>query len=484
MTVPVDTLRSVRIVSVRVFALCLVALAAASPASAASAPGKGASRALAFRVVLPNGEEDVVGEAKAPPAKLASSGGLQYGDGVLTTGAVWARARAAGGRVATASAAATLRTVALFGGEITVGAISTKAFAEATARRAKGGLGGSWLAGVTILGQSVRAGPNVRVPLADWGYAVLLEQSVVRDSRRRVGRRTAVTGMRLHLTKEHGGLPAGTEIMIGYAEAAAMVRKQPAAPAPTVTEPPAAPVAPPKGPKRDPERQPPGSQPKPPPIVQAPPPEVRPQITGDGYVFPVYGPASFTDDFQAPRAATGWHHGNDIFAPAGAPILAVTDGTLFLVGWNDLGGNRLWLRDNQGNEYYYAHLSAFSPLAFDGSVVKAGDVIGFVGTTGDAVGTPPHLHFEIHPAALLGLGYDGVINPYQYLLAWRRVANATFDWGASQPGKAPAPGIVLLQAEDIAAASGLDPEALAEAFAMPELFGEGLPAGEPLLSGD
>ena len=246
---------------------------------------------------------------------------------------------------------------------------------------------------------------------------------------------------------------------------------------------PAAPSAPPKGPKRDPERPPPGAQPKPPPIVQAPPPEVRPQITGEGYVFPVYGPASFTDDFAAARAATGWHHGNDIFAPVGAPILAIADGTLFLVGWNDIGGNRLWLRDNQGNEYYYAHLSAFSPLAYHGSRVRAGDVIGFVGATGDAVGTPPHLHFEIHPAALLGLGYDGVINPYSYLLAWRRVADATFDWGAVKPGQAPAPGLVLLQAEDISPASGLDPEALAEAFAMPELFGEGLPSGEPAIVG-
>ena len=197
--------------------------------------------------------------------------------------------------------------------------------------------------------------------------------------------------------------------------------------------------------------------------MQNPPPRVKPRFTADGYVFPVYGPSSFTDDFAAARALTGWHHGNDIFAPAGAPILAVTDGTLFLVGWNDIGGNRLWLRDTEGNEFYYAHLSAFSPLAFNGSRVRAGDVIGFVGTSGDAVGTPPHLHFEIHPAALLGLGYDGVINPYRYLLAWQRLVDASFDWGEIEPGDAPAPAAVILQAEDIATTSGLDPVALARA---------------------
>ena len=59
-------------------------------------------------------------------------------------------------------------------------------------------------------------------------------------------------------------------------------------------------------------------------------------------------------------------------------------GTVFSVGWNDLGGYRLWLRDRQGNQFYYAHLSAFSPLAVDGTEVRAGDVIGFVGNTGDA----------------------------------------------------------------------------------------------------
>jgi murein DD-endopeptidase MepM/ murein hydrolase activator NlpD len=141
-------------------------------------------------------------------------------------------------------------------------------------------------------------------------------------------------------------------------------------------------------------------------------------LAGGGYVFPVAGEASFSDDFGVPRTTT-WHHGNDIFAPTGTPLVAVADGSLFNVGWNDVGGNRLWLRDVAGNEFYYAHLSGFSPLARDGALVRAGDVIGFVGDTGDAEGTSPHVHFEIHPPELSAQGYDGVVNPYPYLVAWR-----------------------------------------------------------------
>ncbi|MBA2614678.1 MAG: M23 family metallopeptidase [Actinobacteria bacterium] len=465
----------------RVCLIALAALATASSSAAAAPVSQASARSFAVRVVLADGTEEVLGEAVAPPSRASRSPRLDYGEGIVTTGGVWTRARALAGKEGRASAGATVRTISLFGGEITVGALSTRAAATASQSRVTGGLSGSWLADVTVLGQPVRAAPNARVQLGDWGYVVLLEQAVVRASGAKVGRRTLVSGLHVHVTADHGGLPAGSEIVVGYAEAGATASKAVVQP----PSPPSAgvPVAPPKGPKRDPEPQPSVSPGKPPPVVQNPPPEVRPELTADRYVFPVYGPSSFTDDFAASRAITGWHHGNDIFAPVGAPILAVTDGTLFLVGWNDVGGNRLWLRDDQGNEFYFAHLSAFSPLAFEGSRVEAGDVIGFVGATGDAAGTPPHLHFEVHPAALLGLGYDGVVNPHSYLLAWRRVADATFDWGNPQPGKAPPPGIVLLQAEDISATSGLDAEALAQAMEVQPLAGDVLPPGEPAIVG-
>jgi murein DD-endopeptidase MepM/ murein hydrolase activator NlpD len=318
----------------------------------------------------------------------------------------------------------------------------------------------------------------------------------VRRADNRFGFRGFVTALHVVLTAEHGGLPAGTEIRVGYADAAASAPKP--APAPPSPPPPPAPQPQPsppqpdtdqtpqpspkapkapqaKPPPREPLPSPPGAKPTPPPIVKAPPADVKPQLTAGGYVFPVYGPASFGDDFGAARAFTGWHHGNDIFAPLGAPVLAVTDGTLFLVGWNDVGGNRLWLRDDQGNEFYYAHLSAFAPVAQEGARVRAGDVVGFVGTTGDAVGTPPHLHFEIHPRGLLWMGYDGVVDPYPYLTAWRRLEDIGFGAWAPPEGAAPPPGAVLLQAEDISTASALGEESITDLLAPQELFGEAPP---------
>ena len=109
-----------------------------------------------------------------------------------------------------------------------------------------------------------------------------------------------------------------------------------------------------------------------PPIFRELPAGVNAELTPGRYVFPVYGTVGFGDTFGAARADTGWHHGEDIFAPLGAPILAVADGTVFSVGWNNVGGFRLWLRDRAGNQFYYAHLSAYSPLAVNGREVRAG----------------------------------------------------------------------------------------------------------------
>jgi murein DD-endopeptidase MepM/ murein hydrolase activator NlpD len=202
------------------------------------------------------------------------------------------------------------------------------------------------------------------------------------------------------------------------------------------------------------------------------PPGIGPQretpaLGGGPYVFPVYGPVSFVDTFGAPRPDVSWHHGDDIFAPLGSPVIAVADGTLFSIGWNRIGGNRLWLRDREGNYFYYAHLAAFSTIAVNGDKVHAGDVIGFVGNTGDAAGTPYHLHFEIHPVALLGLGYDGAVDPTSYLVRWRRAndlaaaAPSGFGWSRRT---APAAGAILLAQADISTADGLEPGSLARAL--------------------
>jgi hypothetical protein len=214
------------------------------------------------------------------------------------------------------------------------------------------------------------------------------------------------------------------------------------------------------------------------------PPPLQKTITSRGYVFPVYGPSGYGDTFGAPRSDVpgGWHHGDDIFAPLGAPLLAVADGVVFSVGPNRIGGNRLWLQDLAGNQFYYAHLSAYTPLARDGMHVHAGDVLGFVGNTGDAAGGPYHLHFEVHPASLLFLGYDGAVDPTPYLDAWRHLQDVSFPSGVawapqSLKSLVPPPGAMLLQSTDISTASGLDPSTLRQAL-LPKSSDAVLSAGQ------
>ena len=132
------------------------------------------------------------------------------------------------------------------------------------------------------------------------------------------------------------------------------------------------------------------------------------------YLFPVAGPATFTNDWGYARPGGRSHQGIDLFAAMGTPVVAVADGSLFNVGHNGLGGWRLWVRDTSGNGFYYAHLSAYSPVALEGASVTRGTVLGYVGDSGDAQGTSPHLHFEIHP------GGGGPVPPYPIVTGWPR----------------------------------------------------------------
>lgn len=483
-------------------ALAAVALGLSGVAAAEAKSPTSHASATALAVLVEVGGETVAtaGSVSAPPRRPGAVGPLAYPEdgSVVRIGASETSASTGPGASARAAGSTTVRGVSLFGGEVTID--SVRALAEAVASRvgARGSLSGSEIVGLRVDGVAVEPEPNGRLALGDWGYAVVLEQAVTRTEDGTNALRAFVTGLHVRLTANHGGLPAGSEILIGYAEAAASW-PIPAA-EPSQGDDSAALAGGdggrPSGADRepDPHGEAPasalGAEPSVAAIVRDPPPNVRPDITGKGYVFPVYGPASFSDDFGYPRAYTGWHHGNDIFASLGAPVLAVTDGTLFSVGWNRVGGWRLWLRDGQGNEYYYAHLSAYSPLAVNGTRVEAGDVIGFVGDSGDARGTPPHLHFEIHPAALLGLGYDGVVNPYPYLLRWRAARDVDLDVaaGVAEIGAEPLPepGAVVVESVDISSASGLVPGALADVLAWPTPLGEEgllLPVSAPSLVG-
>jgi len=193
-------------------------------------------------------------------------------------------------------------------------------------------------------------------------------------------------------------------------------------------------------------------------------------VTAGPYVFPVYGPTSSADRYGTAKQGSTWQHGIDIFGGLGQPLVAVATGTLYAVGWNHAAGNRLWLRDRQGNTFLYSHLSAFSTLASNGARVRAGQVIGFMGDTGNAGGMPTHLHFEVHPVSMLFLGQDGAADPGPYLAKWRHMASLPFavatGWAPKVPGtiKAPEPGAVPLTSTDISTASGLDPAALRRAL--------------------
>ena len=115
------------------------------------------------------------------------------------------------------------------------------------------------------------------------------------------------------------------------------------------------------------------------------------------FTFPVAGKTTIGGPFGSFRADTGAHQGNDLFADFGTPVVAVADGKLANVGSLPISGNRLWVYADSGDQFFYAHLSAFAPAAVNDRHVEKGTILGYVGNTGDAEPTPPHLHFEIHP---------------------------------------------------------------------------------------
>ncbi|HKR21657.1 MAG TPA: M23 family metallopeptidase [Pyrinomonadaceae bacterium] len=115
-----------------------------------------------------------------------------------------------------------------------------------------------------------------------------------------------------------------------------------------------------------------------------------------------------TDTWHAPRSGGRQHEGQDIFAPKGTRVLSATDGYVYKIGENNLGGQTVSVISSGGRVYYYAHLDAYAPGLEVGDPVTSRTLLGFVGTTGNAQGTPPHLHFGVY-------GFDGAINPLPML---------------------------------------------------------------------
>lgn len=116
-------------------------------------------------------------------------------------------------------------------------------------------------------------------------------------------------------------------------------------------------------------------------------------ITGEGWLCPVAGPVSFSDTWGAPRSGGRTHRGIDMFAASGTPVVAPVTGNVERRS-DRLGGLSFHLWGDDGNYYYGAHLSAYGTVE---GQIAAGAVLGYVGDTGNAADTSPHLHFEIHP---------------------------------------------------------------------------------------
>jgi len=119
----------------------------------------------------------------------------------------------------------------------------------------------------------------------------------------------------------------------------------------------------------------------------------------------------FRDTWGAPRSGGRRHRGTDVFAPMNHPTYAFTSGVVQRHSNSRLGGLGLYLRGDDGNVYYYAHLNSIEPAGVVGNRVTAGQLIARNGATGNASPSAPHVHFELHP------GGGAAINPYPWLAA-------------------------------------------------------------------
>lgn len=134
-----------------------------------------------------------------------------------------------------------------------------------------------------------------------------------------------------------------------------------------------------------------------------------PALVIDGMACPVSGPMSHSRDWHAPRSGGRQHQGNDLMAAIGTPLAAIESGIIDKVSDTEvgLGGITIWLRGDSGTRYYYAH--NLRNVARLGQRVTAGELIAYVGKTGNARNTPPHVHFEMHP------GGGAASDPYELI---------------------------------------------------------------------
>ena len=415
-------------------ALCLGAMACASPA-AAQTGGTATARAVGYAALLPGGTQGALSAVSTGPTERSSgvSGLRPAGGGVVGRVDVSLGARVRG-RAGVAEGTISVSGVTLLDGRVSIGGIRMTARASGAPTGSSGGIVDGTVSGLAVDGQPVAAGPGSRVDVPGIGTLVFLEQSPVAAGG------VQANALRVEVSDPSAAALIGQPFVLGHLElsAAAGTAANPpaaagAAASPGTTTAPST-TAPATTVESTTAATPALGAPAPLGLPRRPAPDVTIPANA-GYVFPVAGDTSFTDDYGAPRAVTGWHHGNDLFAAPGTPVVAVADGTLSRVGVNTLGGNRLWLTDDAGNTFYYAHLSAYAPESVEGARVRTGQVIAFVGNTGQAITTPPHLHFEVHP------GDGDSVDPYPYLLAWKRGTEVSRSFAQAVVSTSPVPAV-------------------------------------------
>ena len=138
------------------------------------------------------------------------------------------------------------------------------------------------------------------------------------------------------------------------------------------------------------------------------------------------------DTWGAARSNGRTHQGVDIFAPRGTPVVSSTRGVVSRVADHGLGGKQVWVIGPGGERHYYAHLDGFGEGIARYDIVKPGTLLGYVGDTGNARGTPPHLHYGIYAT-------DGAYNPWPLLQAHGSNTDGASDHRRCSPGSAVVP---------------------------------------------
>lgn len=137
--------------------------------------------------------------------------------------------------------------------------------------------------------------------------------------------------------------------------------------------------------------------------------------------FPVAGAANYTDDWHQARFTPSFHlhKGTDVFAARGTPMISPVDGVVRFTT-EAVGGKSAYVTEPDGTYYYFTHMEAFPPGVRSGVAIKRGDLVGFVGSSGNAAGGATHLHLQVHPRG------GAPVNPKPYLDRWLDEAMANF----------------------------------------------------------